>query len=51
MALNGIVLMLYVIDILYYKANDDSWGIGEVNSINHNKLIAYIVRFMMRAFI
>jgi len=31
MALIGIVVMLYVIDILYYMKYNDSWGIG-----NHN---------------
>lgn len=28
MALNGIVVVLYVIDILYYTIIDDSWGVG-----------------------
>lgn len=28
MAFSGIVVMLYIIDILYYTVIDDSWGIG-----------------------
>jgi hypothetical protein len=31
MALDRIVAVLYIIDILYYKVNDDSWGIGKTN--------------------
>ena len=33
MALNGIVQVLYVIDVLQYTIIEDSWGIGKRNRI------------------
>ena len=37
MALNEIVIMQYIIDILYYTVIDDNWGIGIGKSKNHDK--------------
>jgi hypothetical protein len=37
MALERIVDVLYVIDILIYTIIDDSWGIGVVNSIAEDR--------------
>jgi hypothetical protein len=38
MALNRIVKMLYVIDILNYTMIDDSWGIGVANCNNYDNI-------------
>ena len=47
MALNRIMAMLYVIDILYYAIIDDSWGIGVVNCIYCGKQLTFIDSVML----
>jgi hypothetical protein len=44
MALKEKFDILYVVDIMYYTIIDDSWGIGDGKSKNHDKLITFIVR-------
>jgi len=41
MALNRIIAVSYVIDILYYTVIDDNWGIGKLICKYRDKLIAY----------
>ena len=43
MVLNGIVVMVYMIDILYYIITDDDWGVRNLNYKNCYKQIAQIV--------
>ena len=36
MALNELVIVLYVVDILSYTIIDDNWGIGGPDCINYD---------------
>jgi hypothetical protein len=58
MALNCIVVMLYVIDILNYTVIDDNWGIGERTSKNSASLFtlmsirnhSFVLQFLFEIF-
>lgn len=43
MALNRIVVMLYIIDILYYTIFNDNWGIGVGN---RKKMDLQLLKFL-----
>jgi hypothetical protein len=49
MASNEVFEMLYVVEILYYAANDDLWRIGAVVCKNRDKRIYFIVRVIASA--